>query len=210
MPGPAWFSATASFLGKWEVMMAAMMLPCLVPMLWRYRMTAAMAGAIRLGRMTVLAAAAYFLIWASIGAVAYIVDVVLATAESLQPTLAQGIPVAKGMIVLAAGALQLTVWKARQLACCREVPENILASATNAGTAWRYGLRLGIHCSYCCAGPVTVLFAAGIMNLRAMALVAVAIILERLAPRGERVAKVTGVVAVAIGTFMIAQALWHA
>ena len=33
--GQTWLGAAASFLGMWIVMMAAMMLPSLVPMLWR-------------------------------------------------------------------------------------------------------------------------------------------------------------------------------
>ena len=37
MPGQTWPAAAASFLGMWVVMMMAMMLPSLVPMLWRYR-----------------------------------------------------------------------------------------------------------------------------------------------------------------------------
>ena len=36
-PGQTWPGAAASFLGMWVVMMVAMMLPSLVPMLWRYR-----------------------------------------------------------------------------------------------------------------------------------------------------------------------------
>src|SRR5438093_13144788 len=37
MSGQTWPRAAASFLGMWVVMMVAMMLPSLVPMLWRYR-----------------------------------------------------------------------------------------------------------------------------------------------------------------------------
>src|SRR2546430_71783 len=37
MPGQTWLPAAASFLGMWIVMMVAMMLPSLVPTLWRYR-----------------------------------------------------------------------------------------------------------------------------------------------------------------------------
>src|SRR3990172_9211034 len=36
MPGQTWPGAAASFFGMWVVMMVAMMLPSLVPMLWRY------------------------------------------------------------------------------------------------------------------------------------------------------------------------------
>ena len=35
--GQTWPGAAASFIGMWAVMMVAMMLPSLVPMLWRYR-----------------------------------------------------------------------------------------------------------------------------------------------------------------------------
>src|SRR5579859_6921158 len=37
MPGQTWPGAAASFLGMWVVMMVAMMLPSLMPTLWRYR-----------------------------------------------------------------------------------------------------------------------------------------------------------------------------
>src|SRR5215831_16646210 len=37
MPDQTWGGAAASFVGMWVVMMVAMMLPSLVPMLWRYR-----------------------------------------------------------------------------------------------------------------------------------------------------------------------------
>jgi hypothetical protein len=44
------------------------------------------------------------------------------------------------------------------------------------------------------------------MDLRAMALVAAAITLERLAPAGERVARAIGVVVVGSGLLLIARA----
>jgi predicted metal-binding membrane protein len=44
------------------------------------------------------------------------------------------------------------------------------------------------------------------MDLRAMAVVAAAITVERLAPAGERVARVIGGVVVGAGLFLIAQA----
>src|SRR3970282_1773105 len=50
------------------------------------------------------------------------------------------------------------------------------------GTAWRHALRLGLHCSYCCAGLMAILLVMGVMDLRAMTVVAAAITLERLPP----------------------------
>src|SRR6476661_1500058 len=49
MPGQTWLETAASFLGMWVVMMVAMMLPSLVPMLWRYRQGVGRTGEARLG-----------------------------------------------------------------------------------------------------------------------------------------------------------------
>src|SRR5215207_9883342 len=49
MPGQSWADAAASWLGMWVVMMAAMMMPSLVPMLWRYRAAVSSADGPRLG-----------------------------------------------------------------------------------------------------------------------------------------------------------------
>src|SRR5712672_2776932 len=67
MPGQTWPGAAASFLGMWVVMMVAMMLPSLVPMLWRYRQAIGGAGGTRLGRLTALVGAGYFFVWTVFG-----------------------------------------------------------------------------------------------------------------------------------------------
>jgi predicted metal-binding membrane protein len=72
--------------------------------------------------------------------------------------------------------------------------------------AWRHGLRLGIHCSECCAGLMAVLLVVGVMDLRAMTLIAAAITAERVAPAGRWVARATGVVLAGTGLFQIARA----
>src|SRR5438477_3487394 len=122
MPGQTWPAAAASFLAMWVVMMVAMMLPSLVPMLSRYRQAVGGRGAPRLGRLTALVGAGYFLVWASIGLGAFPLGAVLAEAEMRLPALSRAVPCATGVVVLVGGALQLTSWKARQLECCRELP----------------------------------------------------------------------------------------
>lgn len=49
-------------------------------------------------------------------------------------------------------------------------------------------------------------FVAGVMDLRAMAAVAAAITIERLAPAGERIARAIGIVVLGAGFFLIARA----
>jgi predicted metal-binding membrane protein len=206
MPGQTWPGAAASFLGMWVAMMVAMMLPSLVPMLWRYRQAVARTGEPRLGRLTVLVGLGYYLVWTVLGMAAYPVGVAIAMVEMQVPALARAVPIAVGVVVLIAGALQFTAWKAHHLACCRAAPLRGRTLPADAGTAWRHGLRLGLHCSSCCAGLTAILFVVGVMDLRAMAVVAAAITVERLAPDGARAAPVIGALVVGAGLFLITRA----
>jgi predicted metal-binding membrane protein len=206
MPGQTWPVAAASFMGIWVVMMVAMMLPSLVPMLWRYCQAVGRTSDTRLGWLTALVGVGYFFVWTIFGMAIFPLGVSLAAVEMQQPTLARAVPIASGVVVLIAGALQFTAWKARHLACCRAAPGRDRTLTADAGSAWRHGLRLGLHCTRCSVSLMAILLVIGVMDLRAMAVVAAAITVERLAPAGERVARVTGAVAVGAGLFLIARA----
>lgn len=207
MPGQSWLGAAASFLGMWVVMMVAMMTPSLVPMLSSYRRSVRPPPEGRLGGLTALAGAGYFLVWAAFGAAVYPLGVALGTAEMRWPALARLVPVSTGVVLLLAGCVQLTAWKARQLGLCREAPCCRPSRRPDARAAFRHGLHLGAHCSRCCAGLMLVLLVTGVMDLGAMALVAAAITLERLASRPERAARACGVAVIAAGAVVIARAL---
>jgi predicted metal-binding membrane protein len=206
MPEQTWPAAATSFLGMWTLMMVPMMLPSLAPMLWRYRRAVGRTGEARLGPLTALVGAGYFFVWTAVGMAAYPAGVVLAEAAMRQPPLARAVPVATGVIVLMAGALQFTAWKAHRLACCRVDPWRGQPWPAGAASAWRAGLRLGLDCVYCCGGLMAILLVVGVMDLRAMAAVTAAITLERLAPAGERVVRAIGVVVVGAGCLLIARA----
>jgi predicted metal-binding membrane protein len=207
MPGQTWAGAAASFLGMWVVMMVAMMLPSLLPILWRYREAVGRTGEIRVGRLTALVGAGYFFVWTVFGMAAFPLGAALAAIEMQQPALARAVPFAAGVVVLIAGALQFTGWKAHHLAYCRAAPERGRLLPADARTAWRHGLRLGVHCCFCCAGLMAILLAIGVMDLGAMAVVAAAITFERLAPADERVARAIGVVVVVAGFLLIGRAV---
>src|SRR2546430_5281975 len=157
MPGQTRPGAAASFLGMWVVMMVTMMLPSLVPMLWRYRQAVGRTGETRLGRLTALVGMGYFFVWTVFGMAAFPLGVALAVVEMQQPALARAVPIAVGVVALMAGSLQLTAWKARHLACCREAPGRGRTLPADACTAWRHGLRLRLHCRYRCVGPIAIL-----------------------------------------------------
>jgi predicted metal-binding membrane protein len=201
MPGQTWISATASFLIMWVPMMAAMMLPSLIPMLRRYRQALGIPGEARLGLLTTLVGAGYFSVWAALGILIFPLGVALAEIEMQHSALARAVPIAACVVVLAGGALQFTKWKARHLVCCRETPAGLHRLPADPGAALRHGLRLGRHCSYSCAGLTAILLVSGVMNPAAMAAMTAAITVERLAPAGEQVARAIG--AVVIGAALV-------
>jgi predicted metal-binding membrane protein len=206
MPGQTWPGAAASFLTMWVVMMMAMMLPSLTPMLWRYRQAVGWPGESRLARLTALVGLGYFFVWTSCGLALFPLGVALAAVEMQYPVLARAVPIAAGVCVLTAGAVQFTAWKTHHLACCREALGHGCTLPADAGTAWRQGVHFGLHCGLSCANLTAILLVIGVMDIRAMALVTAAITLERLVPAGERVARAIGVVVVGTGLVWIARA----
>jgi hypothetical protein len=79
--------------------------------------------------------------------VAFPLGIGLVTLEMQLPGLARAVPIVVGVVVLIAGALQFTAWKALHLARCRDAPGRGRTLPADAGTAWRHGLYLGLHCS---------------------------------------------------------------
>jgi len=217
MPGQTWCSAAAEFLGMWIVMMVAMMLPSLTPMLWRYRDAVSRSGKTSTSWYTTLAATGYFCVWSLIGLAVFPLGTALAAVAMQLHAVATAVPLLTGAVVVVAGAVQFTAWKARHLACCSALPlcrslsvdahahADVHADA-DAAAAWRFGLRLGLHCCYCCANLTVILLVIGVMDLRAMVAVTMAITLERLAPAGEKLARAVGIAIVGIGLLLIAEA----
>ena len=206
MPGETWLGTAASFVGMWIVMMIAMMLPSLVPTLWRYRRAVGRAGEMPLSWLTALVGIAYFFVWTMCGVAVFPIGAALVEIEMQKPTLARAVPIAVGVVVVIAGALQFSAWKAHHLASCREAPALGRVLSSDAAAAWRHGLRLGLHCAYGCAGLTAILLVLGVMDLRVMVLVTAAITGERLTANGERAARSIGIVVVAVGLLLIAKA----
>jgi len=164
-------------------MMVAMMLPSFAPTLWAYSRQLRTRRTPRDGQRTTLFALGYASIWTAIG-----------LALSALPALRVA-PWALGTVVLCAGALQRSQWKARQLVRCRHVS----VEARGVISAWRDGCRLGIDCGLSCVAPMAVLSVAGLMDIRVMVLVTAAITAERVTRAGARIARVTGGLALIAG-----------
>ena len=206
MPGQTWVFTEASFIGMWVVMMAAMMLPSLAPVLWRYHQSVWMIGETCRGRLTTLVGLGYFFVWTLFGFIIFPVGAVMTTIEMREAALARAVPVAAGLVVLIAGAFQFTKWKAHRLTGCREVVGRDYVQSAHPGAAWKVGLHFGFYCGLSCANLTAVLLVFGVMDLRAMAAITAAITAERLAPSGACVDRVIGFLVVGAGLILVARA----
>src|SRR4051812_37044492 len=92
MPGQTWGGAAMSFVGMWVVMTAAMMLPSLVPVLWRYHEALARRADAQRVRLTAFVGVGYFSVWTVVGIAAFPVGAVAAAAEMQYPALARAVP----------------------------------------------------------------------------------------------------------------------
>jgi predicted metal-binding membrane protein len=202
--GQSWFETAACFLGMWLVMMVAMMLPSLTPALWRYREAAFAAGAHRPGGLATLAGASYFVVWTGFGLLTFLLGASLAGAALPFPALARLGPLAAALVILIAGLVQASRWKARLLADCHG---GLHASRIHpdAKAAVGDGAVLGLRCCLSCIGPMAALTAGGLMDLRLMAGVTIAITAERLLPVATRIADAIGVAMAAVGLLLLVQ-----
>lgn len=196
----------AAFAGMWGAMTVTMMLPVLAPVLWRYRQSAGPLAAARSIWLVAGVGAGYFAVWMAVGALVFPAGAALTSAAARLPALTRAMPFVAGAVVLGAGALQFSGWKASRLTCCRHAATGVHPPHAEAGAAWRHGVRAAMRCGACCGNLMAVALAAGMMDLCVMAVVTVAIAAERLAPAGGRVARIVGCVVVGGGMVMIVRA----
>ena len=188
-------------------MMVAMMLPSIAPNLLRYHRHLRAMRMSRAGGRTTLFAVGYASIWATIGLALFAMSAELTPMPMASPTDPPLAPWVAGAVVLCAGALQRTRWKARQLLRCSEACVAARAVPRNVMTAWLEGCRLGVDCGLSCAAPMAVLLVAGLMDARMMVLITTAITAERVAPAGARFARLTGGLALIAGLLMCVRAI---
>src|SRR4029079_1494885 len=108
-------------------------------------------------------------------------------------------------VLIAAGAYQLSPLKGVCLRQCR-TPAQFISRHWRPGSsgAARLGLLHGAYCVGCCWMLMALLFVAGIMNFAWITAFAAMVAVEKLLPRGEWIARATGVVLIAWGVARIA------
>lgn len=182
------------FLLLWVTMMAAMMLPSMAPvaLTWVRGIGRRTSGWSRAGR-TVEFLGGYLLVWTAFGLLAY-------AALHLTGDLVGDHPAAGHWIgsvaFLVAGLYQLGPLKNVCLRHCRDPMSQLVrySGFRQPARDLRVGLHHGAYCVGCCAGLMVILIPLGVMNVAAMAGLAVVIFVEKLWSRGPLLAGVVGVV----------------
>lgn len=179
----------------WWLMMVAMMLPSAVPTILLYsrvRSTRRQEPAIA---QTWVFLAGYLAIW-------LLFSVVAAAAQMLLtgPSMALDNRIAQSGLLLAAGVYQLSPLKNECMRQCRS-PGEFLSRYWRPGGqgAIALGVRHGIYCIGCCWMLMALLFVGGIMNLVWIVLLTLLVAAEKLLPRGELLARISGVFLIAGG-----------
>jgi len=192
----------------WAVMMVGMMGPSAAPILLLFATSQARRGAGTVPTLTLLFGAGYLSIWMGFSAGATLVHWVLHQAMLLSPTMAVASRGVAGALFIGAGVYQLTPVKHGCLQHCQS-PVGFLMSHWRAGPrgAFQMGLRHGVYCLGCCWALMALLFAVGVMNLLAVALLTVFILAERAGRGGTIVARVGGVAMIGVGLFFVTAGL---
>jgi predicted metal-binding membrane protein len=193
----------APFLGLWLVMMAAMMLPSVAPVAVLWTRLIASAGSGRLVRMS-LFLAGYLVVWTAVGAAAFAVLTGTDRLVTASPAAAKWLGV---VIFVAAGVYQVTPWKDWCLRRCRSPIGALMyyLGFKGRGRDLRVGAHHGATCTGCCWALMILLVAVGVMNVVAMAALAVVVFIEKLWRHGKPFGRAVGVVLVAVGVL----AIWY-
>jgi predicted metal-binding membrane protein len=199
MEPPAMAMSFVAFLVAWVAMMAAMMFPAVLPVVRLYARAAAKGQAAPVAVFV----AGYLVLWAAVGIPAFFAW------SRLNEPLMQGSPWAgrvAGGVAVAAGLYQLTPLKSVCLRHCRSPLSFFMRHGKHLDRptgAFVAGVRHGVFCIGCCWMLMVLLVAFGAMQLAWMLGLAVLILLEKIAPFGEQLARVTGAALLVLGVVLL-------
>jgi len=200
-----WTGPDALFtFAMWSVMMVGMMAPTALPMLLMFASAKAGRSQRGLSLPTLTFGLGYIAVWTGFSAGATLVQYGLHSAALLSPAMASSSTRFTGAILLAAGAYQLTHWKARCLMHCRS-PFGFLMTKWRDGAfgAFQMGFRHGTYCLGCCWALMCLLFVVGVMNLVWVAILTGFVLMEKIGPAGAIAARIAGAAMVILGIAVI-------
>ncbi len=202
---PFVWSDYLALFAMWVVMQIAMMSPTAVPMTLAFtKMDRYKTPERAPWKGTIVFFGAYVIVWIIYSAIAALVQWWLHAQALITPTGVAASPYVGGAILIGAGLFQFSSIKENCLNHCRS-PLAYMMNQWEDGLlgALRMGLKHGAYCVGCCWVLMLVLFVAGVMNLLWMAVITAFVLIEKLAPGGDKFGKVIGVGFIAWGVVMM-------
>jgi predicted metal-binding membrane protein len=198
----------------WVVMMVGMMSASAAPVLLLFaKAQQARSGPAGSGNRAVpfavpAFALGYLAVWVGFSVVATLAQWALHDAALLSPAMAIARPRVAALVLIAAGAYQLTPLKRACLRHCQS-PMGFLMSHWREGTGggFQMGLNHGTYCLGCCWVLMCVLFAVGVMNLLWVATLTLFILIERQGAGGGRVSQIGGAALIGLGCVALARTI---
>jgi len=189
----------------WLVMMAAMMLPTAAPMTLAFSDFSGGRGQRPMSSLITAFVLGYVLAWGAFSLLAAAGQWSLERGELLSSMgMAFKNDVAAGGVLIIAGLYQWTPLKHACLKRCR-IPIGFLMTEWRDGFSGAVimGWRHGVFCVGCCWALMALLFVAGVMNALWIIGLTLFVIVEKVAPRGDLIARTAGLGLVLSGTWLI-------
>jgi predicted metal-binding membrane protein len=188
----------------WAIMMVAMMVPSVAPLLLMFARANRQKGGSRVVGSAGILLLGYLLAWVGFSILATLAQWRLHRAALLSPMMVSTSSVLGGLLLVAAGVFQFTPLKRACLVRCRS-PLSFLMSDWRDGQWGTFvmGLKHGAFCVGCCWMLMALLFVAGVMNLLWVVAIAVFILVEKVAPRGNLIGLIAGAALIVAGIALI-------
>ncbi len=176
-----------SALAMWAIMMAAMMLPSIIPMVLTFAFLSRRRRTQRLPYAhTSVFVLGYLTVWSGFSLLATLAQWGLLEARLVAPMMMSATPLLGGALLVIAGVFQLTPLKQACLSKCAS-PLRFVLTEWRDGTlgAWIMGFRHGTYCVGCCGLLMTLLFVFGVANLLWVAALSIYVMLEKMLPQAR-------------------------
>jgi predicted metal-binding membrane protein len=185
-------------------MMVAMMLPSAAPMILLVLGVYRRRGDDQARAAGVMFVAGYLIAWTAFSAAAAALQVGLHRAALVAADMRLRSAAVSGAVLIVAGVYQWLPIKNACLGHCQS-PLRYLTEHWREGRrgGLMMGLDHGVFCVGCCWLLMVLLFVLGVMNLFWIAALAVFVLLEKLAMRGELLTRVAGVAVAVWGLYLL-------
>jgi predicted metal-binding membrane protein len=190
------------FIGTWQLMTLAMMLPSSLPLAQIFVQVAQRQPRTRI--VFGLFLLGYFAVWTGFAVVALAGDTGLHWLVDQWSWLDRRQWLIEGSVLTLAGVFQFSPLKERCLDACRDPLSFLWRNyARGPAAAWRLGIAHGMFCLGCCWALMLTMFAVGVGSLAWMTAITGVMVVEKTMPSGRKLVPWVGAALVVWGALVL-------